>query len=203
MKLDKKVLMRFISEALDEIKKKNCKTIRFDTEQEYKSKDGSEKPIVKQTKEIECDLAEEDLNNPETMSQGKSRTYTRPNTLSRSPRKNLKIRVKSKDVKSDGLGHQNKDLTVEDEEILEKSKKREPKKGCLGNPNRDKQGLFTDPDKEPVGSWTNLTPSCTSRGQMKRRGRKQLYTKVPCGRKAREQGKNVRCWDGEILAELD
>ena len=55
-------------------------------------------------------------------------------------------------------------------------------------------GNFVDPDEEKQGSW-----SCPEKGQTSRRGRSQRFTKVPCGRKAREQGKNIRCHDGKVM----
>ena len=71
-------------------------------------------------------------------------------------------------------------------------------KGCQKpmSPWHGTDGKFVDPDKEKAGSW-----SCQEKGQTSRRGRSQRFTKVPCGRKARAQKKNVRCHDGKVMEE--
>jgi hypothetical protein len=61
----------------------------------------------------------------------------------------------------------------------------------VGNPFRDENGKFTNPDDEPYGSWINMKPDCEKRGKLKRRGRKEMFTKLGCGR-----NEPYRCKDG-------
>ena len=80
-----------------------------------------------------------------------------------------------------------------------KSKKKKDKSAGCGEPHspwHGPGGEFVNPDKVRTGSW-----SCPDKGQTSRKGRSQRFTKVPCGRKAREQGKNVRCHDGKVMGE--
>jgi hypothetical protein len=77
---------------------------------------------------------------------------------------------------------------VEDDELQEKNKAHQ---GCVGNSNRNSQGEFTNATEEPYGSWINMGKNCKGRGKMKRRGRKELYTKLGCGR-----NEPYRCKDG-------
>ena len=80
-----------------------------------------------------------------------------------------------------------------------KSKKLKSKSSGCGEPHspwHGPEGEFVNPDKQKKGSW-----SCTEKGQTSRRGRSKRFTKVPCGRKAREAGKNVRCHDGKVISE--
>ena len=75
-------------------------------------------------------------------------------------------------------------------------KKKKTSAGCNEpfSPWHRTDGKFANPDDEPAGSW-----SCAEKGQTSRRGRSKRYTKVPCGRKARAQNKDVRCHDGKVL----
>ena len=70
-------------------------------------------------------------------------------------------------------------------------KKRKTNKGCVGNPFRDEFGKYTNPEDEPYGSWVNMKAGCEKRGKLKRRGRKEMFTKLPCGR-----NEPYRCKDG-------
>lgn len=81
---------------------------------------------------------------------------------------------------------------------LASSSEKKKGKGCQKpmSPWHGKDGKFVDPDKQKEGSW-----SCQEKGQTSRRGRSQRFTKVPCGRKAREQNKNIRCHDGKVMEE--
>ena len=81
---------------------------------------------------------------------------------------------------------------------LASSSEKKKGKGCQKpmSPWHGTDGKFVDPDKEKAGSW-----SCQEKGQTSRRGRSQRFTKVPCGRKARAQKKNVRCHDGKVMEE--
>lgn len=78
------------------------------------------------------------------------------------------------------------------------NKKKDKSAGCGEpfSPWHGPEGEFVNPDTQPKGSW-----SCEKKGQTSRRGRSQRFTKVPCGRKAREQGKNVRCHDGQVISD--
>lgn len=82
-------------------------------------------------------------------------------------------------------------LFEDDLDEADKPKKTGP--GCKrpGAPFHDEDGLFTDPDEEPAGSW-----SCPQKGQTSRRGRSLRFTKVPCGRKGK-----FRCKDGSAKWE--
>lgn len=77
---------------------------------------------------------------------------------------------------------------VEEEELEEKKKAHQ---GCVGNSNRNADGEFTNATEEPYGSWINMGKNCKGRGKLKRRGRKELYTKIGCGR-----NEPYRCKDG-------
>ena len=81
---------------------------------------------------------------------------------------------------------------------MNETKKKKGSAGCERefSPWHDEDGEFASPEEKPKGSW-----SCQEKGQSSRRGRSRRFTKVPCGRKAREQGKNVRCHDGKVLSE--
>jgi len=63
------------------------------------------------------------------------------------------------------------------------------------SPWHGKDGKFVNPDEEKQGSW-----SCKEKRQMSRNARSKRFTKTPCGRKARAQGKNVRCHDGKVIS---
>tara|TARA_Y100000310_G_scaffold344108_1_gene455156 strand:- start:1209 stop:1706 length:498 start_codon:yes stop_codon:yes gene_type:complete len=81
------------------------------------------------------------------------------------------------------------------------SAKRKKKGGSAGcdrpiSPWHGEDGKFVNPDEKTAGSW-----SCEEKGQTSRRGRSKRFTKVPCGRKARAAGKNVRCHDGKVIDE--
>ena len=88
-----------------------------------------------------------------------------------------------------GITEQELDEMIDAE--IDEIKKRKTNKGCVGNPFRDDLGKFTDPEDEPYGSWINMKPGCEKRGKLKRRGRKEMFTKLPCGR-----NEPYRCKDG-------
>jgi len=88
-----------------------------------------------------------------------------------------------------GITENELDDIIEDE--IDEIKKKEPAKGCVGNPFRNAQGEYTNPEDEPYGSWINMKKDCVKRGKMQRRGRKQMFTRLGCGR-----NEPYRCKDG-------
>ena len=82
--------------------------------------------------------------------------------------------------------------------MSDSSKKKGKSAGCDKpmSPWHGVDGEWVNPDEKKAGSW-----SCEEKGQTSRRGRSKRFTKVPCGRKARELGKNVRCHDGKEMEE--
>lgn len=78
----------------------------------------------------------------------------------------------------------------------------------IGNPYRNSMGEFastSELSKKKKGSWTNSGKKKKLGGVKKRKdGGKSLSFKKtadPCGREARRQGKNIRCWDGATIRE--
>jgi len=88
-----------------------------------------------------------------------------------------------------GITENELDEMIDDE--IEEIKKKKPAKNCQGNPFRDENGKYTNPDNEPYGSWINMKPDCEKRGKLRRRGKKQMFTNLPCGRNSK-----YRCKDG-------
>lgn len=79
-----------------------------------------------------------------------------------------------------------------------------------GNPFHDKDGRFAGVEKtvkQSGGSWAmgKRKLKFTGKGKNKSGGLDAKYgsTSHPCGRAAREQGKNTRCWDGQKLGKKE
>lgn len=68
-----------------------------------------------------------------------------------------------------------------------------------GNRRHTKDGKFGS--KKDNTSWSLQFQDCGA-SKMKPGSNVRRATKLPCGRKAREKGKNVRCRDGKVL-EID
>lgn len=97
------------------------------------------------------------------------------------------------------------DLIMEAPNKTAGAPKRKPE---MGNPFHDKNtGKFSGVDdhaKSKGGSWAYKKTKLkfTGKGKTKEGGLLGKYgsTKHPCGRAAREQGKDIRCWDGNTGA---
>jgi len=68
----------------------------------------------------------------------------------------------------------------------------------IGNRLHDKSGRLTGYDDN--WSWSLEKKGC-GQAKMKPGKKQQYFTSVKCGRAAREQGDNRRCWDGKELEE--
>jgi hypothetical protein len=79
-----------------------------------------------------------------------------------------------------------------------------PKKRKKGNPFHDKDGQFSGPDDvsgSKGGSFVSGKTKLKYSGDKKSKGGDKVVhfasTKRPCGRKARRDGRDIRCWDGK------
>jgi len=68
--------------------------------------------------------------------------------------------------------------------------------GKIGNRLHSKSGELTGYDDNH--SWSLERQGC-GQAKMKPGSKKQYFTTVKCGRAARKQGKNIRCWDGKNM----
>jgi len=76
-------------------------------------------------------------------------------------------------------------------------------RGVDFNPFHDKDGNFTTrKGTESGGSWSDGAHAGSKKLKATKKGKKLHFaaTKLPCGRSAREVGKNIRCWDGSTVA---
>jgi hypothetical protein len=95
-------------------------------------------------------------------------------------------------------------LAEDIEEILEKAASNrgsaEPRTNRVNfNPFHDKGGNFTTREgTKGGGSWSDGTRKGSKHLAASKKGKKLHFvaTKLPCGRAARQVGKNTRCWDG-------
>ena len=115
-----------------------------------------------------------------------------------------KVDNMSRNKHLDGLFHGRETLRKLAKGIAEK------KEQCIPhNANHSKDGTFSD-GTDSGGSWSTGVSGKSAayaaskeartgcdRGQMRRSGKVRRYTKVPCGRKGREEGTYIRCRDGK------
>jgi hypothetical protein len=100
------------------------------------------------------------------------------------------------------------DLVEEVNVIMEKKKATgrasgEPKTGRVDfNPFHDRGGQFTNREgTKGGGSWSDGAKKGSRKLAASKKGKNLHFvaTKLPCGRSAREVGKNIRCWDGRTV----
>ncbi len=176
----------------EELSPRGCKTTSFEREQywdEIGTGDNKRKvPREKQTTEIECELVkakpevQEEETEPLPQSELDKREREREKIRNKKERAKLVAQRKASWLKQAGS------ITEED---VEEAKK---KPNCsAGNPNHSgDDGKFVAPEDED-GSWSlvNAKGSNCSRGQAQRKGKKQMFVRIKCGR-----GAKYRCRDG-------
>jgi len=202
MKLTKSVLCKLIKEEIQktintEDQKEICRKLGFKKYKDFlKSMNALEKAQAgelfdkkksesKQSRREDLDAVFPGWIEFQRISKGITETSEE---MSRSPRtKTIKIKVKPSPVV----------IEVEPEDELEEA----CADGKTGNRLHSKSGELTGYDDN--WSWSLERKGC---GQAKMRpgSKKQMFTTVKCGRAARKQGKDIRCWDGrDMVANPD
>jgi len=92
----------------------------------------------------------------------------------------------------DGMRQLSKGIAEQEEEIEEACAD-----GKIGNRLHDKSGEFVGYDDN--WSWSLEDKAKCGQAKMKPGSKKQYFTSVKCGRAARKQGKDIRCWDGKDM----
>ena len=94
----------------------------------------------------------------------------------------------------DGLRQLAKGIAEQEEEIEEACAD-----GKTGNRLHNKSGEFVGYDDN--WSWSLEDKANCGQAKMKPGNKRQYFTSVKCGRAAREQGKNIRCYDGKDMSK--